>query len=134
MSTDYNKGMYDIMKCIKRLHISNREGGNNEDIFDIFGEKNIKSVLEKFTPDEIQEYMNRWDKEQENRINIGDVISVGVDGDLTFLVTHINYHSDEYEGISSNGQTYSYPRDSPYIYKSQNHIDIWKILDKIKFN
>lgn len=59
---------------------------------------------------------------------------MGTDGNLTFLVTHTNYRSDEYEGISSNGEIYSYPRDNPYIYKSQNHIDIWEVLNKIKFN
>lgn len=62
---EYKKGMYDIMKCIERLHISKHEGGNNEDIYDIFGENNIESVLKKFTPDEIKEYI--WIGETKNK-------------------------------------------------------------------
>lgn len=134
MNVEYSNGMHDMMDYIKKILTSKHEGGNKEDIFDIFEERCVEDVLNNFTPIEIKEKIDEWNEERINRIDIGDVISVGVAGDLTLVVTHIDVVKNKYEGISSNGKIYTYPRDSDYIYKSKNHIDIWEILDKIKAN
>lgn len=130
-NTEYNKGVEDAMQTINLLYVSKKDGGYKEDLLGIFGTDSVHQIL-KFSPQDIMAKIEAWDKNREKRIDVGDIFSCGCDGELTMLVTKVNYKEKLYEGISKDGGTYTYPMNSRYIFKKDKHIDIVNLLDQIE--
>lgn len=121
-SEAYKKGMNDAWDIARELC---KTGYN--DCSEIFGDESVEHAIKNFTPLEIKEKIESFNKE----INVGDVVTVD-GGDITFVCTKYNSSGDfsKCHLVAGDGSVYEDCNKSE-CQKTGKTINIGTILKEI---
>lgn len=125
----YNKGLNDAWELAKKLWLPTSYGGkNSEEVMKIFG-CDYYAISKLFTPQEALTKLEAYEKEQEQKIAAGDIVTT-INGECEYLVTSVQLPNTLHTVNTRNGYLQTMKISSAK--KTGKHIDIQPILEQIE--
>lgn len=130
---DYNRGLNDAWKLVKKIKLPEKEGGfSMVDLKIMFDTVDIDAILTCFTPQEALAKFEAYEKEQV-RVKVGDEVSVVGAAVKGYVLSETKESNERFVVLITNfGDLHTATYSREHLKKTGKHIDIQSILTHVK--
>lgn len=124
----YNKGLNDVWEFVRKLTTLVGDGGMSAQEWESIYKTKTDRIIDEYTPQEALAKLEAYEKEQAERVKVGDVVKI-IGTEAEYVVTKIDTHHcvNYFGGIDKSGKWFIQSN----VKKTGKHIDIQSALEQI---